>query len=277
VIRLKRKNKTRTRRSDESFSIVKEDEFPKMREAGRFACALLDLVESRMGPGISTAEIDHWVDEATKARGAVSAPYGYHGFPAHCCTSINDVVCHGIPDEKRILKEGDIINVDVTPIVDGYYGDASRTFLIGEVSPLARELVETTYAALWRGIEAVAPGRHAGDIGHAIQSFVEPRGFSVVRQFTGHGIATRFHTDPQILHYGSPGQGVALRPGMCFTIEPMINLGDYRCEILGDGWTAVTIDGKLSAQFEHTLVVTETGIEIFTLGETESLQRSNGI
>ncbi len=244
----------------------------RMRAAGKFAGELLDLVAREIRAGMSTADIDRLVDEATRARGAISAPYRYHGFPAHCCTSLNDVVCHGIPDPGRILRDGDIINVDVTPIVDGFHGDASRTFLIGDVSPIARRLVQDTHRALWRGISAVRPGATTGDIGHAIQSFVEPRGYSVVRQFSGHGIGRLFHTAPAILHYGRPGAGERLLPGMTFTIEPMINLGDWRCQVLKDGWTAVTVDGSLSAQFEHTVLVTETGVEVLTLGAGEQLQ-----
>jgi methionyl aminopeptidase len=244
----------------------------KMRAAGHFAAELLDLVEREIRAGMTTADIDRLVDEATRARGAISAPYRYHGFPAHCCTSINDVVCHGIPDPQRVLRDGDIINVDVTPIIDGFHGDASRTFLIGEVSPIARKLVQDTYRSLWRGISAVRPGATTGDIGHAIQSFVEPRGYAVVRQFSGHGIGRLFHTAPAILHYGKPGAGDRLAVGMTFTIEPMINLGDWRCQVLRDGWTAVTVDGSLSAQFEHTLLVTEAGVEVLTLGANERLQ-----
>jgi methionyl aminopeptidase len=247
-------------------------EIERMRAAGRFAAELLDRVATEIIAGMSTADIDRLVDEMTRARGAVSAPYRYHGFPAHCCTSINDVVCHGIPDPQRRLCDGDIINVDVTPILDGFHGDASRTFMIGEVSPVARRLVQDTYRSLWKGISAVRPGATTGDIGYAIQNFVEPRGYSVVRQFSGHGIGRIFHTAPAILHYGRPGTGEPLRPGMTFTIEPMINLGDWRCQILKDGWTAVTIDGSLSAQFEHTVVVTENGVEVLTLGSNEALQ-----
>ncbi|MEO8604300.1 MAG: type I methionyl aminopeptidase [bacterium] len=243
-----------------------------MRVAGRFAGELLDLVAEHIRPGMTTAELDALVDEATRSRGAVSAPYHYHGFPAHCCTSINDVVCHGIPDANRVLRDGDIVNVDVTPIVDGFHGDASRTYLIGSVSPIARRLVEDTYRSLWLGISAVRPGGTTGDIGHAIQRFVEPRGYSVVRQFSGHGIGRVFHTAPAILHYGRPGAGERLVAGMTFTIEPMINLGDWRCQVLKDGWTAVTVDGSLSAQFEHTVLVTDTGVEVLTLGANEALQ-----
>ena len=244
----------------------------RMRTAGRFAAELLDGIAEVIRPGMSTLDIDRSVDERTRARGAISAPYRYHGFPGHCCTSINDVVCHGIPDPQRILQEGDIINVDVTPIVEGFHGDASRTFLIGEVSPIAKRLVLDTYRSLWKGISAVRPGTTTGDIGYAIQSFVEPRGYSVVRQFSGHGIGRLFHTAPAILHYGRPGTGERLLPGMTFTIEPMINLGDWRCHVLKDGWTAVTVDGSLSAQFEHTVLVTETGVEVLTLGRDEALQ-----
>jgi len=244
----------------------------RMRTAGQFAAELLDLVAEAIRPGMTTAGIDRMVDDATRARGAVSAPYRYHGFPAHCCTSVNDVVCHGIPDVNRVLRDGDIVNVDVTPIVDGYHGDASRTFLIGTVAPLARRLVEDTYRSLWLGISAVRPGATTGDIGHAIQRFVEPRGYSVVRQFSGHGIGRLFHTAPAILHYGRPGVGERLVAGMTFTIEPMINLGDWRCQVLKDGWTAVTVDGSLSAQFEHTVLVTEQGVEVLTLGAGEALQ-----
>ncbi len=247
-------------------------EIAKMRAAGRLAAELLDMVAREIRAGMSTQDIDRLVDEMTRARGAISAPYRYHGFPAHCCTSVNDVVCHGIPDPQRILREGDIINVDVTPILEDFHGDASRTFTIGAVSPVAQRLVHDTYRALWKGISAVRPGGTTGDIGHAIQSFVEPRGYSVVRQFSGHGIGRLFHTAPPILHYGRPGTGDRLAPGMTFTIEPMINLGDWRCHILKDGWTAVTVDGSLSAQFEHTVLVTEAGVEVLTLGTGEALQ-----
>jgi methionyl aminopeptidase len=183
-------------------------------------------------------------------------------------------VCHGIPSRGRVLRDGDIVNVDVTPLVDGFHGDSSRTFLIGEVAPEARRLVEDTYAALWLGIGAVRPGGRIGDIGHAIQQFIEPRGYSVVRQFSGHGIGRQFHTAPVILHYGKAGSGPVIEPGMTFTIEPMVNLGDWRCCVLDDGWTAVTADGSLSAQFEHTLLVTDAGVEVLTLGRNEVDRRA---
>ncbi len=251
------------------MSLLKPHEIGQMRAAGRLAAELLDIVEKEIRPGMTTADVDALVDRVTTERDGRSAPLGYRGFPAHCCTSINEVVCHGIPTADRTLKEGDIINVDVTPIVDGFHGDASRTFYVGDVNPIARRLVEDTYTSLWLGILAVRPGGRIGDIGHAIQSFVEPRGYSVVRQFSGHGIGRTFHTAPAVMHYGRAGHGDALRPGMTFTIEPMINLGDWRCDIMADGWTALTADRALSAQFEHTLLVTEHGVEIMTAGAGE--------
>jgi len=250
-------------------------EVDAMRAAGGLASELLDAVGQEVRPGVTTGHIDRVVDELTRARGAVSAPYGYGGhgappFPGHCCTSINDVVCHGIPDEGRVLEEGDIVNVDVTPIVDGFHGDSSRTFLIGDVAPIARRLVADTFRCLWLGIREVRPGAHIGDIGHAIQTFAEAQGCSVVREFTGHGIGREFHTAPSVLHYGKPGSGDEIRSGMTFTIEPMINLGHWKTEILSDGWTAVTSDGTLSAQFEHTCLVTDDGVEVLTVGKDET-------
>ncbi len=264
-----KKRKKFSRNKGPSVPALKPHEIGAMRDAGRFAGELLDAVEDFIRPGISTADIDALVDEMTTARGAISAPLGYHGFPAHCCTSINDVVCHGIPSETRILGVGDIINVDVTPIVDGFHGDASRTFFVGEVTSIARRLVEDTYASLWLGIAAVVPGGRIGDIGHAIQSYVEPRGYSVVQQFSGHGTGRVFHTPPAVMHSGKRGTGAEIESGMTFTIEPMINLGDWRCDILDDGWTAVTVDRALSAQFEHTVMVTERGVEVLTAGAGE--------
>jgi len=242
-----------------------------MRAAGRLAAELLDRVAEMIHPGVTTLEIDQRVDGLTRARGARSAPLGYGAppFSGHCCTSVNDVICHGIPAASRVLREGDIVNVDVTPILDGWHGDSSRTFAVGDVSPKARRLVADTYRALWLGIRAVRPGGRTGDIGHAIQSFAEAQGYSVVREFTGHGVGRVFHTAPSILHYGKPGTGELITPGMTFTVEPMINLGHWKSEIQSDGWTAVTVDGSLSAQFEHTLLVTESGAEVLTLGKDE--------
>jgi methionyl aminopeptidase len=265
--RNRKKNKTKKQRS--GISTWNPAEIEKMRAAGRLASEILDRVAEQIQPGTSTGEIDRLVAEMTRSRGGTSAPLGYRGFPAHCCTSINDVVCHGIPDDDRKLKNGDIINVDVTPILDGWHGDSSRTFLVGDVSPIARRLVADTYKAMWLGIRVVKPEARVGDIGHTIQAFAEAQGYSVVREFTGHGIGREFHTPPSVLHFGVPGTGEQLVPGMTFTIEPMINLGHWKTKILDDGWTAVTVDGTLSAQFEHTCLVTEVGVEVLTLAESE--------
>ena len=275
MVRLKKKSKKNKRGGRGGPELLGPDQIDGMRAAGRLAAECLDVVAEMIGPGVSTADIDRAVDEVTRAAGAVSAPYQYvnHGtppFPGHCCTSVNDVVCHGIPSDERILKDGDIVNVDVTPRLDGWHGDSSRTFLIGDVAPKAKQLVRDTRRALWLGIEQVKPGAHIGDIGHAIQTFAEAQGYSVVREFTGHGIGRVFHTAPSVLHYGSPGTEMKIREGMTFTIEPMINLGHWKSEVLDDGWTAVTVDGSLSAQWEHTLWVTETGVEVLTLGKGET-------
>ncbi|MDH4247007.1 MAG: type I methionyl aminopeptidase [Deltaproteobacteria bacterium] len=234
-----------------------------IRRAGRLAARTLDMLTERIVPGVTTEQINTWVHEFTLQAGAIPAPLNYKGFPKSVCTSINEVVCHGIP-EDRALREGDIINVDVTPILDGYYGDSSRMYLVGQVSPAARRLVEVTRQCLERGIAQVRPGGHVGDIGHAIQTFAEGHKFSVVRDFVGHGTGVQFHEDPQIPHFGRPGRGPVLVPGMVFTIEPMINAGGWPVRILEDQWTAVTADGSLSAQFEHTVLVTEEGVEILT-------------
>ena len=265
--RNRKKNKTRKRKS--GISTWSPAEIEKMRAAGRLAVEILDLIAEQIRPGASTGEIDQLVDDVTRSRGAISAPHGYRGFPAHCCTSINDVVCHGIPDANRKLENGDIINVDVTPVLEGWHGDSSRTFLVGQVSPIARRLVADTYKAMWLGIRVVKPGAQVGDIGHVIQTFAEAQGYSVVREFTGHGVGREFHTAPSIPHFGAPGTGERLVAGMTFTIEPMINLGHWKTKILEDGWTAVTVDGALSAQFEHTCLVTDEGVEVLTLADGE--------
>ena len=241
-----------------------------MRTACRLAAEVLDQLTPHIQPGITTLEIDRLAAEFMKQQGTVSAtigyqPPGYPAYPAHLCTSVNQVVCHGIPNSKP-LKKGDIVNVDVTVIKDGWYGDTSRMFLIGECSIAAKRLVNTTYDAMWKGIEVVRPGARLGDIGYAIQKFAEGLGFSIVREFCGHGIGQRFHEDPQVLHYGKPGTLDELVPGMVFTIEPMINAGRREIkEALNDGWTIVTKDRSLSAQWEHTVLVTETGYEVLTL------------
>jgi methionyl aminopeptidase len=241
------------------------EDFAGMRKAGRLAAELLDFVTPYVKPGVTTDELDRLCHGFTLDHNAIPAPLNYRGFPRSICTSVNHVVCHGIPGDRKLV-EGDIVNVDVTPILDGWHGDSSRMYYVGERVPLkARRLVEVTWEAMMRGIEAVKPGAHVGDIGHAIQSHAEAQRFSVVRDFCGHGIGRVFHDAPSILHFGRPGEGPMLRPGMFFTIEPMINAGRWEVKILNDGWTAVTKDRSLSAQFEHTLAVTPEGCEIFTL------------
>ena len=237
--------------------------FEGMRKAGRLAAETLDHVTPFVAPGVTTGELDRLCGEFVRARGAVSAPLHYRGFPKSVCTSLNHVVCHGIPGE-RPLRDGDIMNLDVTVIVDGWHGDSSRMFTVGKVGRKAQRLCDVTYEAMMLGIEAVRPGATTGDVGHAIQTHAESRRCSVVRDFCGHGIGRIFHDSPNILHFGEPGTGVALEAGMFFTVEPMINLGTWRVRLLADGWTAVTKDRSLSAQFEHTIGVTETGCEIFT-------------
>jgi len=224
---------------------------------------ILDMLEERIVAGITTEDINRWVHEYTLSHGATPAPLNYRGFPKSVCTTLNNQICHGIPD-GTILKEGDILNVDVTSILDGYYGDASRMFLIGQVSEEARRLVQVTKECLYLGIEQVKPGRTLGDIGHAIQQHAERHGYSVVREYIGHGTGLRFHEPPEVRHFGEPGDGESLAPNMIFTIEPMINVGGYRAEVLKDGWTVVTADGSLSAQWEHTMRVTEDGVEVLT-------------
>lgn len=251
----------------EPITLLSRREIEKMRQAGRLAAALLDHLAPMVRPGVSTLELNDEAERWTQAHGAKSAPLGYHGFPKSICTSVNEVICHGIPNAKQILKEGDIINIDVTPILEGYHGDTSRTFFVGTPSLTAKKLVEVTQECLRRGIAAVQPGGRIGDIGAAIQEYAEANGFSVVRDFVGHGVNRVFHTAPQIPHYGTRGKGKRLRPGMVFTIEPMINEGTWEAEVLEDGWTAITKDRKLSAQFEHTIAVTEDGVEILTLSE----------
>ena len=239
------------------------EKFEKMRVAGKLASQTLDMLTEFIKPGISTEKIDEISYEFIKDNGGHSAPLYYRGFKKSLCTSLNRVVCHGIPSD-RILEDGDIVNVDVTAIVNDYYGDTSRMFLIGDVSVKAKNLVNTTYESMIKGIEILKPGIKLGDIGYAIQSFVEEKGFSVVRDFCGHGISNKFHEQPNILHYGKKNTGMELTPGMTFTIEPMINAGKFEVKMLNDGWTAVTKDKSLSAQFEHTLGITENGYEIFT-------------
>ncbi|CAK0766515.1 methionine aminopeptidase [Azospirillaceae bacterium] len=235
-----------------------------MRRAGRLAAATLDFITSYVQPGIATAALDQLCETFIRDHGAIPAPLGYRGFPKATCISLNHVVCHGIPGERR-LENGDCLNIDVTVILDEWHGDASRMYLVGDVGVKAKKLIDVTYDAMMAGISVVRPGATLGDIGHAIQTLAESHRFSVVRDFCGHGLGRVFHEPPSVLHYGKPGAGPVLREGMFFTIEPMINAGRYEVKVLGDGWTAVTKDKSLSAQFEHSIGVTADGYEIFTL------------
>jgi methionyl aminopeptidase len=240
------------------------EDFEPMRKAGRLTAEALDMLTEHVKPGVTTEALDKLSFEFAMDHGAYPAPLGYRGYRKSICTSINHVVCHGIPDDKP-LRDGDIVNIDVTLIVDGWHGDSSRMYNVGNVPRRAERLVEVTYEALMRGIAVVKPGATTGDIGAAIQDYAEAERCSVVREFCGHGLGRLFHDEPNILHYGRRGDGVVLKPGMFFTIEPMINLGRPHVKVLADGWTAVTRDRSLTAQFEHTIGVTDTGCEIFTL------------
>jgi len=241
------------------------EEIEKMRVAGRLAAEVLQVVAPHVKPGATTEELDRIChDHIVNVQQAIPANVGYKGFPATVCTSVNNVICHGIPSPAKVLREGDILNIDVTVIKDGWHGDTSRMYYVGTPSVMARRLVETTREAMFRGIRTVRPGATLGDIGHAIQEYAEGQRFSVVREYCGHGIGKIYHEDPQVLHYGRPGEGLVLKPGMTFTIEPMINEGTRHTRLLPDGWTVVTKDRKLSAQWEHTVVVTDTGVEILT-------------
>ncbi len=239
-------------------------DFAPMRAAGRLAAETLDMICEHVQPGVTTGALDKLCHDFIVAHGAVPAPLNYRGFPKSICTSINHVVCHGIPGDRRLIA-GDVVNIDVTVILDGWHGDTSRMYAAGQPSTKARNLMDVTYEALMRGVGAVKPGVTLGDVGHVIQAFVEGHRFSVVRDFCGHGIGRRFHEPPNVLHFGRPGEGPVLKPGMFFTIEPMVNAGRPEVKVLDDGWTAVTRDRSLSAQFEHMIGVTETGCEIFTL------------
>lgn len=234
-----------------------------LKKAGRVALATLDLVEAEIRPGLATEKINTLVHEFTIKNNATSAPLNYRGFPKSVCVSVNEVICHGIPGE-RVLKDGDIVNVDVTPILNGYYADVSKTFFVGNPGPDARKIMRVARESLKKGMSMVHPGNTVGDIGWAIQKYAEEEGCSVVREFVGHGVGFEFHEPPQVPHYGRKGKGIALVPGMVFTIEPMINLGKSHLRVLEDNWTAVTADGSLSAQFEQTVLVTENGFESLT-------------
>jgi len=248
---------------DGTIKLHGEDGFVGMRKAGRLAAEILDSLAKFVVPGVTTGEIDDHVREHMLRQNALPATLGYRGFTHSCCTSINHVVCHGIPGDKK-LKDGDIVNIDVTPIVEGWHGDTSRMFLVGDVPIKARRLVDVTYECLMLGIQQAKPGNRLGDISHAIQHHAERNRYGVVREFCGHGVGRLFHDAPEVVHTGRAGTGPELRPGMFFTIEPMINIGKSSCKMLDDGWTAVTRDRSLSAQFEHSIGITETGCEIFT-------------
>jgi methionyl aminopeptidase len=259
-----------------SVHLKTPEEVESMRIAGRLASEVLDFVTAHVKAGVTTDELDALCHEYmlrvqnTTPAPLHYAPPGYVPYPKSICTSVNHVVCHGVPGPKR-LKPGDIVNIDITVIKDGFHGDTSRMFYVGEPSIQARRLCEVTYECMWLGIQAVRPGAHLGDIGHAIQTHAERQGFSVVREFCGHGIGRRFHEEPQVLHYGRPQTGLKLQPGMVFTIEPMINAGKAGIRQLADGWTVVTKDHSLSAQWEHTVLVSETGFEVLTLSNGSPL------
>jgi methionyl aminopeptidase len=252
--------------SNMHVTIKTPEEQEKMRIAGRLAAEVLDMVAGHVVPGVTTDELDRIChDHIVNVQKSVPANLNYRGFPKTICTSVNHVVCHGIPNDKR-LKAGDIVNIDVTVIRDGFHGDTSRMYAVGKAPPHAQRLAQICFEAMWRGIDTVRPGAHLGDIGHAIQRYVEENDYSVVREYCGHGIGRVYHEDPQVLHYGEPGTGLELKPGMTFTIEPMVNAGRRHVRLLGDGWTVITKDHSLSAQWEHTVLVTESGVDVLTLG-----------
>jgi len=260
-----------------SVSIKTPEEIEKMRVAGRMAAEVLELIGPYVEPGVSTAELDrichrHIVEQQK----AIPACLNYHGFPKSVCTSVNQVVCHGIPSEKKVLKSGDIINIDVTVIYEGFHGDTSKMYFVGQPKPHAERLVQVTQECLYKGIEIVRPGTRLGDIGHIIQQHAERNHYSVVREYCGHGVGRAFHEDPQVLHYGRPDTGLELQEGMTFTIEPMVNAGKRHTKTKPDGWTVETKDGRLSAQWEHTMAVTATGVEVLTARNEEPFYTGPG-
>jgi methionyl aminopeptidase len=251
------------------ITIKSPEEQQKMREAGRLAAEVLDMIGAHVVPGVTTEELDRLCYEhIVNVQGTIPANLNYRGFPKTICSSVNHVVCHGIPNDRK-LKSGDIINIDVTVIKDGFHGDTSRMYYVGKPPVAAQRLTEVCFEAMWRGIRTVKPGTRLGDIGHAIQEYVESLNFSVVREYCGHGIGRIYHEDPQILHYGESGTGLELQQGMTFTVEPMVNAGKRHVRLLPDGWTVVTKDHSLSAQWEHTCLVTETGVDVLTLGAAD--------
>jgi len=254
-----------------AVTIKTADEIEKMRVAGQLAADVLHMIRPHVQAGVTTEELDRLChDYIVNTQQAIPAPLNYHGFPKSICTSLNHQVCHGIPG-KRILKQGDIVNIDITVIKDGYHGDTSKMFFVGQVSPQARRVSQVSYECMCIGIEMVKPGIHLGDIGHAIQDHAESQNFSVVREYCGHGIGRQFHEEPQVLHYGKPSTGLVLEPGMIFTIEPMINAGKRHVKLMPDNWTVVTKDHSLSAQWEHTVLVTDDGFEVLTRRPEDSL------
>jgi methionyl aminopeptidase len=251
------------------ISIKTAAEQEKMRTAGRLTAEVLDMIGEHVRPGITTADLDRIChDHIVEVQRAIPAPLNYRGFPRSICTSVNHVVCHGIPGDRK-LRPGDIVNIDVTVIKDGYHGDSSRMFAVGKPTVQGARVMEVARQAMWRGIDVVRPGCRLGDIGHAVQTYTEEHNCSIVREYCGHGIGRVFHEDPQVLHYGRPGTGIELREGMTFTIEPMVNAGERHVRLLADGWTVVTKDHSLSAQWEHTILVTADGHEVLTLGVAE--------
>lgn len=251
------------------------DDIAKMRVAGRLAAEVLELIGQYVVPGVSTEELDKIChDHIVDVQKAIPACLGYRGFPKSVCTSVNHVVCHGIPSEKKILKNGDIINIDVTVIKEGWYGDTSKMYIVGDVAPHAQRLIDISQECLYKAIDMVKPGARLGDIGHVIQTHAEANYYSVVRDYCGHGIGMEFHEEPQVLHYGKPDTGLVLEEGMTFTIEPMVNAGKYSTKIKSDGWTVETRDGRLSSQWEHTMVVTSTGVEVLTARHEEPYKKN---
>ncbi|WP_337840670.1 type I methionyl aminopeptidase [Rheinheimera sp.] len=255
-------------------TIKTPDQIEKMRVAGRLAAEVLEMIEPHVVAGVTTEELNRIChDYIVNVQQAIPAPLNYHGFPKSICTSVNHVICHGIPSDDKKLKDGDIINIDITVIKDGYHGDTSKMFVVGKPSILADRLIKVTQECLYLGLKKVKDGARLGDIGHVIQQHAEKHSYSVVREYCGHGIGATFHEDPQVLHYGRPGTGEVLKAGMTITIEPMINAGQRHSKLMKDGWTVITKDRSLSAQFEHTILVTETGCEVLTLRQDDTIER----
>ncbi len=255
-------------------TIKTPEQIEKMRIAGRLAAEVLEMIEPYIKPGVTTGELDRIChDYMVNVQKTIPAPLNYHGFPKSICTSVNHVICHGIPADDKALKDGDIVNIDITVIKDGFHGDTSKMFVVGKPSILAERLIRVTQECLYLGLKKVKNGARLGDIGHVIQVHAEKHNYSIVREYCGHGIGEIFHEDPQVLHYGRPGTGDVLKTGMCLTVEPMVNAGERHSKLLKDGWTVVTKDRSLSAQFEHTIVVTDTGCEILTLRSDDTIER----